>query len=65
MGTLAGRWVVSSVFLASAAALAAHAGPGDKAKSYTFRAPPLNSLGVKSLAELRGKPVLIDFWGTR
>jgi hypothetical protein len=30
---------------------------------YKFRDPPLNSLGVKSLADLRGKPVVIDFWG--
>ncbi len=30
---------------------------------YTFRELPIHSMGVKSLAELRGKPVLIDFWG--
>jgi hypothetical protein len=30
---------------------------------YSFREPPLNSLGIKSLAELRGKPIVIDFWG--
>ena len=30
---------------------------------YTFQEPPLNSMGVKSLAELRGKPIVIDFWG--
>ena len=30
---------------------------------YSFRDPPLNSLGIKSLAELRGKPIVIDFWG--
>jgi len=30
---------------------------------YSFREPPLNSLGIKSLADLRGKPVVIDFWG--
>ena len=32
---------------------------------YTFRTPPLNSMGVKTLADLRGRPVLIEFWGTR
>jgi hypothetical protein len=37
----------------------------EKAKNYTFRTPPANSQGMKSLADLRGKPVLIDFWGTR
>lgn len=30
---------------------------------YTFRELPLNSMGVKSFADLRGKPVIIDFWG--
>lgn len=32
---------------------------------YRFSTAPVNAAGVKSLAELRGKPVLIDFWGTR
>jgi hypothetical protein len=30
---------------------------------YSFREAPLNALGIKSLAELRGKPIVIDFWG--
>jgi hypothetical protein len=30
---------------------------------YSFRESPLNSLGIKSMTELRGKPVVIDFWG--
>jgi hypothetical protein len=47
--------------------LIALAGPlgGGEPVSHTFREPPVNSLGIRSLAELRGKPVLIDFWGTR
>jgi len=32
---------------------------------HTFRSAPVNSLGVSSLKELRGKPVLVEFWGTR
>mgnify|MGYP001374159051 CR=1 FL=1 len=32
---------------------------------YRFSTAPVNALGLKSLAELRGKPVLVDFWGTR
>ena len=36
---------------------------GDQA-SYSFSDAPLNSMGVKSLEALRGKPVLIEFWGT-
>ena len=32
--------------------------------SYAFRDPPVNSEGVKSLADLRGRPVVLEFWGT-
>jgi len=32
---------------------------------YTFREVPINGLGLKSMADLRGKPVIIDFWGKR
>jgi hypothetical protein len=32
---------------------------------YSFRAPLVEGRGVASLEDLRGKPVLIDFWGTR
>ena len=38
---------------------------GGEGTRYAFRNPPVNSMGVKSMADLRGKPVLIDFWGTR
>jgi hypothetical protein len=54
-------------FLAAATvALAslASAGVGDK-PVYKFRQAPVNAMGVTSLADLRGKPVLVDFWGTR
>ena len=37
---------------------------GDTA-SFTFRNSLVNGMGLKSLDGLRGKPVLIDFWGTR
>ena len=33
--------------------------------AYEFRQPILNGMGAKSLADLKGKPTLIDFWGTR
>lgn len=33
--------------------------------SYKFRKAPVNALGVTSMDDLRGKPVLVDFWGTR
>ncbi len=33
--------------------------------AYTFREAPTNSMGVMSLEAMRGKPVLIEFWGTK
>lgn len=33
--------------------------------AYTFRSAPLGGMGVTSLADLKGKPVLVEFWGTR
>jgi hypothetical protein len=49
------------------ASLAAATAPAPAAlgtdSDYTFRDAPLNSLGVNSLSELRGKPIVIDFWG--
>jgi len=47
----------------------ATAGDGGEApgavQDHTFREPPVGAPGVRSLAELRGRPVLVDFWGTR
>ncbi len=45
-------------------AVSAVAGVGDKV-DHKFRTPLVNALGVTSFADLRGKPVLVDFWGTR
>jgi hypothetical protein len=57
------RLLASLAFLACAAS-SASAGVGDTPE-YKFRKAPVNALGVTSLADLRGKPVLVDFWGTR
>jgi hypothetical protein len=46
------------------AALAQGVQPGDQPE-YSFRQPVLNGEGMKSLADLRGKPLLVEFWGTR
>ncbi|MFN0007477.1 MAG: hypothetical protein ACKVXR_06170 [Planctomycetota bacterium] len=57
--------LAASVLILAAAALTSAGSssvPG-AAVEYSFREPPLNSLGVRSLAELRGKPIVIDFWG--
>jgi len=62
-----------SLFLASAAFVAVAAispsrstvaGAGDRPE-FQFRRPVLNGMGLGSLAELQGKPVLVEFWGTR
>jgi hypothetical protein len=55
--------------LLAALALATAAGAqgvqvGDQ-PSYSFRSPLLQGQGVKSLQDLQGKPVLVEFWGTR
>ncbi len=47
-------------FLATQSAAA----DGDR-PAYTFQRPILNGMGLTSLAELQGKPVLVEFWGTR
>ncbi|MEM9800201.1 MAG: hypothetical protein AAGA20_07745 [Planctomycetota bacterium] len=33
--------------------------------SYSFRQSVLNGQGLQSLADLKGKPTLVDFWGTK
>jgi hypothetical protein len=43
---------------------APRAARGGESSNYRFSSPPANSMGVKGMADLRGKPVLIDFWGT-
>jgi hypothetical protein len=50
--------------VASLAMLSSHAPVGEGAKvEYKFRSAPVNALGIASMADLRGKPVMIDFWG--
>jgi hypothetical protein len=38
--------------------------PGDL-PTYSWRGTPYQAEGPVSLEDFRGKPVLIDFWGTR
>ena len=53
-------WIVAGAAWTASSAPAAAPITGAE---YKFREPPLNSLGLKSLGDLRGKPVVIDFWG--
>ncbi|MCC7014240.1 MAG: hypothetical protein IT454_16900 [Planctomycetes bacterium] len=57
---------LAALTLGGAAALAFSASaPGLEGKpvEYTFRQAPVNALGIRSMADLRGKPIVIDFWG--
>ena len=61
--------VVSIAALAATAALASQASAQSMAKvgekmTYNFSQPMVNGQGVKSLADLGGRPVLVEFWGT-
>jgi len=58
------RSLAFAAFALVAAAPTTHAGVGDTV-DYKFRQAPVNALGIASFADLRGKPVLVDFWGTR
>jgi len=50
--------------LAGAAQAQSTVAPGDS-PSYSWRSAPFQANGPVSLEDFRGKPVLIDFWGTR
>jgi hypothetical protein len=60
--SLRGFAALSLVAAVSAAPAAAGAG---EAVAYRFRSPLDNGLGLVALEDLRGKPVLVEFWGTR
>ncbi len=50
--------------LAGAAQAQSTVAPGDRPE-YSWRSTPFQASGPVSLEDFRGKPVLIDFWGTR
>jgi hypothetical protein len=55
---------LAGVLLSTSLPSSAGVSVGDEV-SYSFRTPVLNGLGVSQLADLKGKPVLVEFWGTR
>jgi hypothetical protein len=56
---------IAAAILASGPATAQNvAKVGDK-PTYAFQQPLVNGQGVKSLADLQGRPVVVEFWGTR
>jgi hypothetical protein len=51
-------WLPSATASSSSASSSA-----DNPVDYSFREAPMNSMGVKGLYDLRGKPIVIEFWG--
>lgn len=51
--------------LAGASQLGAQTVEVGDTPSFSFRNDPLQGQGIKSLADFQGKPVLVEFWGTR
>ena len=49
---------------ATPAAPAGTVSPGDTPE-YTWKTPMVHGMGTSSLADLKGKLVLVEFWGTR
>jgi len=59
-------WIAAATAAIAAVAPAMRPGVvsvGDK-PTYVFNSPMVNGLGVKSLADLQGRPVMVEFWGT-
>jgi hypothetical protein len=57
--------VAAFSFAASIAALASfRSAPADDGVAFKFSKPPVNSMGITGMEDLRGKPIVIDFWGT-
>jgi ABC-type nitrate/sulfonate/bicarbonate transport system substrate-binding protein len=56
--------VAAATLAMSAAATAQEVVKVGSHPKYAFSNPMVNNLGVKSLADLEGRPVLVEFWGT-
>lgn len=56
---------VAAAFLGLASVLCAQAEVGEKVPDFELGEVVQNGDGRTSLAEFRGSPVLVDFWGTR
>lgn len=56
--------VAAATMAMSAAATAQETVSVGSHPKYAFNGPMVNGLGVKSLADLQGRPVFVEFWGT-
>ena len=63
MKTISTLFLAGAV-LATASSLEAQIAVGDQ-PTFSFREAIFNGMGATSLADFQGKPLLIDFWGTR
>lgn len=59
-----GALLASALFTTAWASTPDGVSVGDEV-SYNFSQPILNGMGVSSLDDLKGKPILVEFWGTR
>ena len=64
MRTLTFTLAASAALLGASAALVGGKVEVGSTPSHIFRESPLNGMGVKSLDAYRGRPVLVEFWGT-
>jgi len=55
--------VAAATVVMSAAAMAQEAVKVGSHPKFAFTKEILNGLGVKSLADLQGRPVMVEFWG--
>lgn len=55
----------TALFAASPTALAQTTPAAGQAPSYTLGAETYNAMGASGPADFAGKPVLVEFWGTR
>jgi hypothetical protein len=63
--TLAGMWKSLALAASLALATAVPSEPPTPTQAREFVRSPVNAFGASSLADFRGKPVFVDFWGTR
>lgn len=56
-------WVAAATMAMSAAAMAQESVSVGSRPKFAFTKSLVNGLGVKSLADLQGRPVMVEFWG--
>lgn len=65
LATLSSLALLAGVLSTTVPARASSSANDEDPVKYRFSKPLIDGLGVSSMADLRGKPTLIDYWGTR